>query len=80
MEAVEGERTTLEEDLQNTIDELTVELADVKSKFEVVVKERDEALEKKNEMEDHISKMGLVNKEAMNAITHSIDWGKGNMM
>lgn len=76
--AVEGERTTLEQQLQNTIDDLTLELDDVKCKLETVTKERDEAIDKQREMEEHISKMGLVNKEAMDIVSNSIEWGKGN--
>lgn len=79
MEAVEGERTSLEQELQNTIDDLTVELSEVKSKLNIVTKEKTEAIEKKREMEDHISKMGLVNKEAMNVVSNSIEWGKGKL-
>lgn len=75
---MEGERTTLEQQLQNTIDDLTIELGDVKTKLETVTKEKDEAIEKQREMEEHISKMGLVNKEAMDIVSNSIEWGKGS--
>lgn len=74
---MEGERTTLEQQLQVTIDDLTIELDDVKIKLEQVTKEKDEALEKQHEMEEHISKMGLINKEAMNIVSNSIEWGTG---
>lgn len=80
MVAVEGERSELEEQLQNSIDNLTLELGELKSKHDVVANERDEALEKQREMEEHISKMGLINKEAMNAVTHSVEWGKGSIV
>lgn len=74
---MEGERSTLEQQLQLTIDDLKVELDEVKSNLEQVTKEKDEALEKQHEMEEHISKMGLINKEAMNVVSNSIEWGKG---
>lgn len=78
METAEGERTTLEQELQNTIDDLTLELDETKSKLVEVTSQRDEAIEKEQEMEEHISKMGMNNKEAMNTVSNSIEWGKGS--
>lgn len=75
---MEGERTELEQQLQNTIDDLTVELHELREKLDIVTKEKDEAIEREHEMEEHIAKMGLVNKEAMDVVAHSVEWGKGN--
>lgn len=63
--------------LQNQIDDLQAELAETKSTLAETNKQKNDALNKCKEMEEHIARIGLSNKETMSLVTSSIDWGKG---
>lgn len=77
MEEVEGEKTSVEEQLQNSMEILKSELSDVRENMETLSREKDEATHRCKEMEEYIAKMGLEFKETMHMVSNSIDWGKG---
>ncbi|XP_050501237.1 myosin-8-like isoform X2 [Diabrotica virgifera virgifera] len=78
LQEVQGERTMCEETLIDKIDALEDELKNIKKELVIVSKERDEAEEKCKGMEDQISRLGMQNRETMDMVTHSINWGKDN--
>ncbi|CAH1160222.1 unnamed protein product, partial [Phaedon cochleariae] len=76
LETIEGERSTQEESLQQQLDELSAEMERNRYALRTVTNERDLAVSKCSEMEEHIAKMGLENRETMNLVSSSIQWGK----
>lgn len=74
---MEGEKSSVEEELNNNLEILKSELTQVKGNLEALHKEKDEATQRCKEMEEYIAKMGVEFKETMHMVSNSIDWGKG---
>ncbi|XP_074037753.1 uncharacterized protein isoform X2 [Leptinotarsa decemlineata] len=70
------QRFFTEETLQKNLDEVRKELEDTKEALEKMTVEKNEVTEKCKEMEDHLARMGLENKETMDMVSNSIVWGK----
>ncbi|XP_057654704.1 myosin heavy chain, clone 203-like isoform X1 [Diorhabda carinulata] len=75
LEEIQGERTMCEESLMSKLASLQSELETVKRELEQANAEKNEAQEKCKGMEELITKMGLDNKETMNMVSNSMNWG-----
>nr|CAI5844156.1 unnamed protein product [Callosobruchus analis] len=76
LESIQDDRSTIQEKMQQVIDDLTEKLSKAETQLEEVSKEKDEAIERCREMEEHMSRLGVENRETMNALSNSVEWGK----
>ncbi|CAG9764785.1 unnamed protein product [Ceutorhynchus assimilis] len=76
LEAVETQKLTTEDELNNQIDKLNNYIINLENKSEELTKERNEAKEKCAQFEANISRMGLDFKETMNKVFVSMKNGK----
>ncbi|VEN38563.1 unnamed protein product, partial [Callosobruchus maculatus] len=77
LESIQDDRSNIKEKMQEIIDDLTEKLRRAETQLEEVTKEKNDAIEKCSEMEEHMSRLGLQNRETMNALSNSVEWGKG---
>nr|CAH7757578.1 unnamed protein product [Callosobruchus chinensis] len=76
LESIQDDRSTIQEHMQAVVDDLTKKLGQAESQLQEVTKEKDEAVERCKEMEEHMSRLGIENRETMNALSNSVEWGK----
>ncbi|CAH1962431.1 unnamed protein product [Acanthoscelides obtectus] len=76
LETMQDDRTNIQDRMQTIIDDLTGKLNQAEAQLEEVTKEKDEACERCREMEEHMSRLGIQNRDTMNAVSNSVNWGK----
>lgn len=74
--AVEGEKEHVEDELRFQIQTLQEDLKEAQEKAETLQMEKEELEQKFNDIQEHMTRMGMECKQKMEKVTYSIDWGK----
>ncbi|CAG9854149.1 unnamed protein product [Phyllotreta striolata] len=72
-----NQSVTVKDSLRSEIKRLQVEMEDLRGQLDAVTVERDEVRQRCKEMSDHISELGRENKQTMDIVSNSIQWGRG---